>query len=169
MTLASLTIKKKMVPVLHICTAAWLPCATWARDQCSPDFSHLRVSFKRFFFKLFFIVLLQNRWGKKNQPCPESMNLQYFSILPSRSKREYGLANIHSSQHHAANMMNVIGGSAYDNKEVNEKSQAGSCFVRNRINPYICQQGETNIRKERKGTVKKKKRYSKKGEQNYRS
>lgn len=84
------------------------------------------------------------------------MNLQYFSILPSRSKREYGLANIHSSQHHAANMMNVIGGGAYDNKEVNEKSQAGSCFVRNRIKPYICQRGETNIRKERKGTVQKK-------------
>ena len=60
------------------------------------------------------------------------MNLQYFSILTSSYKKEYGLANIHSSQHHAANMMNVTGSGAYDNKEVNEKSQAGSCFVRNR-------------------------------------
>lgn len=66
--------------------------------------------------------------------------MQYLSILAFKSKREYRLSNISSSQHHAAaHMMNVTGGGGYANKEVNEKSQAGSCFVRKRIKPFIHQ------------------------------
>lgn len=64
-------------------------------------------------------------------------------------------------------MRNVTGGGAYANKEVDEKSQAGSCFVRKRIKPYIHQLGKSpNIRKERMGTVQTK---FKKGEGNYHS
>lgn len=77
--------------------------------------------------------------------------MQYLSILAFNSKREYGLSIISSSQRHAAaHMMNVTGGGASANKEVNEKSQAGPCFVRQRMKSYIHQleKSQTLERKE---------------------
>jgi len=123
-----------MVPALHGCLD--FLCKTTK----SSVFSRFQPS-KRYFS---FIFTLSNscKIAEEKNSCPESMNLQYFSILPSSSEREYGLANVHISKHHAANLMNVTGGGAYDNKEVNEESQAGSCFARNRVKPYICQLGK---------------------------
>lgn len=139
LTPAILTFEIKRVPVLHSCMTPWFPSAQVVRVQSFLDFSFLRVSLMIYTFYYFVVFVTPFKNSQGENTYPESMTLQYFSILPSSSRREYGLANKCGFQHHAANMIDVAGGSAYDNREVNEKSQAGSCFVRLKIKLSICQ------------------------------
>lgn len=65
-------------------------------------------------------------------------------------------------------MMNGTGGGAYANKEVNEKSQAGSCFVRERMNPTFINWKKPKHQKGKNGYSPNKIQF-KKGEGNYHS